>query len=299
MALGKSGLGKGLEALFPSNVDVDLLGGESLNGKSEKVIEMKINEIEPNVNQPRKAFDNDKIAELADSIKEHGVLQPIIVTKKDNYYQIIAGERRWRASKVAGLKTIPAIVRDYDERKIREVALIENIQRENLNPIETARALKELMEEHNLTQEQLSKTLGKSRSAIANTVRILNLDDRVLDLVSEGKLSEGHARSLVAIDSPQKQYKLALDIINLDLSVRDAEALVKEEKEEKKSTAKGKKNTKTKKLDANYKEVENRLKQALGTKVTLNPSTKSKGKIIIEYYSMEELDRILDTIEKK
>ena len=295
MALGKGGLGKGLEALFPSNVDVDLLGGEQV-GKTEKVVEMKINDIEPNINQPRKAFDNDKIMELADSIKEHGVLQPIIVTKKDNYYQIIAGERRWRASKVAGLKTIPAIVRDYDERKIREVALIENIQRENLNPIETAKALKELMEEHNLTQEQLAKTLGKSRSAIANTVRILNLDNRVLDLVSEGKLSEGHARSLAAIESPQKQYKLALDIINLDLNVRDTEALVKEEKTEKKT--KGKKIAKAVKLDANYKEVENRLKKALGTKVSLKPTTKSKGKIVIEYFSMEELDRILEAVEK-
>ncbi len=295
MALGKGGLGKGLEALFPSNVDVDLLGGEQV-GKTEKVVEMKINDIEPNINQPRKAFDNDKIMELADSIKEHGVLQPIIVSKKDNYYQIIAGERRWRASKVAGLKTIPAIVRDYDERKIREVALIENIQRENLNPIETAKALKELMEEHNLTQEQLAKTLGKSRSAIANTVRILNLDNRVLDLVSEGKLSEGHARSLAAIESPQKQYKLALDIINLDLNVRDTEALVKEEKTEKKT--KGKKIAKAVKLDANYKEVENRLKKALGTKVSLKPTTKSKGKIVIEYFSMEELDRILEAVEK-
>ena len=295
MALGKGGLGKGLEALFPSNVDVDLLGGEQV-GKTEKVVEMKVNDIEPNINQPRKAFDNDKIMELADSIKEHGVLQPIIVSKKDNYYQIIAGERRWRASKVAGLKTIPAIVRDYDERKIREVALIENIQRENLNPIETAKALKELMEEHNLTQEQLAKTLGKSRSAIANTVRILNLDNRVLDLVSEGKLSEGHARSLAAIESPQKQYKLALDIINLDLNVRDTEALVKEEKTEKKT--KGKKIAKAVKLDANYKEVENRLKKALGTKVSLKPTTKSKGKIVIEYFSIEELDRILEAVEK-
>ena len=174
MALGKSGLGKGLEALFPSNVDVDSLGG-AVPTTNEKIVEMKINDIEPNVNQPRKVFDDDKIDDLAASIAEHGVLQPIIVTKKDDYYQIIAGERRWRASKIAGLKTIPTIVRDYDEKKIREVSLIENIQRENLNPIETAQAIKELMEEHNLTQEQLAKTLGKSRSAIANTVRILNL----------------------------------------------------------------------------------------------------------------------------
>ena len=179
--MAKMSLGKGLDALFPPNVNVNTLGDKNeINDASENVIEMKINSVEPNINQPRKSFDDDKIDDLAESIKVHGVLQPIIVTKKGDYYQIIAGERRWRASKKAGLKTIPAIVRDYDERKIREVALIENIQRENLNPIETAKALKELMEEHNLTQEQLAKTLGKSRSAIANTVRILNLDNRVL-----------------------------------------------------------------------------------------------------------------------
>ena len=206
MALGKSGLGKGLEALFPSNVDVDSLGGTN-PATNEKIVEMKITEIEPDINQPRKMFNEEKLTELADSIKEHGVLQPIIVAKKDDYYQIIAGERRWRASKIAGLKTIPTIIRDYDEKKIREVSLIENIQRENLNPIETAQAIKELMEEHNLTQEQLAKTLGKSRSAIANTVRILNLDERVIELVNEGKLTEGHARSLVAISNQQKQFK--------------------------------------------------------------------------------------------
>ena len=297
MALGKGGLGKGLEALFPSNVDVENLGGDTFDKKAEKIVELKINEVEPNRNQPRKSFDEEKINELADSIKEHGVLQPIIVTKKDDYYQIIAGERRWRASKVAGLKTIPTIVRDYDEKKIREVALIENIQRENLNPIETARALKELMEEHNLTQEQLSKTLGKSRSSIANTVRILNLDERVLELVGEGKLSEGHARSLASVPSPQKQYKLALDIINLDLNVRDTENLVREEKEEK-NTKKSKKNTKVDKLDIIYKDIESRLKKSLGTKVSFKPLTKSKGKIIIEYFSSEELERILEMLEK-
>ncbi len=292
MAIGKSGLGKGLEALFPSNVDIEKLGDTQSN--EEKIIEMKINNIEPNINQPRKIFDDEKMLELADSIKEHGVLQPIIVAKKDNYYQIIAGERRWRASKLAGLKTIPAIVRDYDEKKIREVALIENIQRENLNPVEMAKALKELMEEHNLTQEQLSKTLGKSRSAIANTVRILNLDERVIKLVSEGKLTEGHARSLVTIPSPQKQYKMALDIVNLELSVRDAESLVKNEKKEK---AKTNKKAKPSKFDIITKDIENRLKKSLGTKVTFNPTTKSKGKIIIEYFSEEELERILEKID--
>lgn len=295
MALGKGGLGKGLDALFPSNVDINTLGGAVSHETSEKIIEMKINDIEPNVNQPRKNFDDEKIDDLAASIAEHGVLQPIIVAKKDDYYQIIAGERRWRASKKAGLKTIPAIVRDYDEKKIREVALIENIQRQDLNAIETAKAIKELMEEHALTQEELAKTLGKSRSAIANTLRILNLDERVQEMVQEGKLTEGHARTLASIESPQKQYKLAMDIINLDLSVRDAEELTKEEKA---ATKKKSPKKETSKLEIIYKDIENRLKKALETKVSFRPMTKSRGKIIIEYYTSEELERILEILEK-
>lgn len=295
MALGKGGLGKGLDALFPSNVDINTLGGDVSHETSEKIIEMKINDIEPNVNQPRKNFDDEKIDDLAASIAEHGVLQPIIVAKKEDYYQIIAGERRWRASKKAGLKTIPAIVRDYDEKKIREVALIENIQRQDLNAIETAKAIKELMEEHALTQEELAKTLGKSRSAIANTLRILNLDERVQEMVQEGKLTEGHARTLASIESPQKQYKLAMDIINLDLSVRDAEELTKEEKA---ATKKKSPKKETSKLEIIYKDIENRLKKALETKVSFRPMTKSRGKIIIEYYTSEELERILEILEK-
>lgn len=295
MALGKGGLGKGLDALFPSNVDINTLGGDVSHETSEKIIEMKINDIEPNVNQPRKNFDDEKIDDLAASIAEHGVLQPIIVAKKDDYYQIIAGERRWRASKKAGLKTIPAIVRDYDEKKIREVALIENIQRQDLNAIETAKAIKELMEEHALTQEELAKTLGKSRSAIANTLRILNLDERVQEMVQEGKLTEGHARTLASIESPQKQYKLAMDIINLDLSVRDAEELTKGEKA---ATKKKSPKKETSKLEIIYKDIENRLKKALETKVSFRPMTKSRGKIIIEYYTSEELERILEILEK-
>ena len=291
----KGGLGKGLDALFPSNVDINTLGGDVSHETSEKIIEMKINDIEPNVNQPRKNFDDEKIDDLAASIAEHGVLQPIIVAKKDDYYQIIAGERRWRASKKAGLKTIPAIVRDYDEKKIREVALIENIQRQDLNAIETAKAIKELMEEHALTQEELAKTLGKSRSAIANTLRILNLDERVQEMVQEGKLTEGHARTLASIESPQKQYKLAMDIINLDLSVRDAEELTKEEKA---ATKKKSPKKETSKLEIIYKDIENRLKKALETKVSFRPMTKSRGKIIIEYYTSEELERILEILEK-
>lgn len=290
--MAKGGLGKGLDALFPTNVNISDLSGNI--SSSDKVMELSINEIEPDVNQPRKSFDDDKLNELTESIKEHGVIQPIIVSKKDNYYQIIAGERRWRASKKAGLKTIPVIVREYDERKTREISLIENIQRQDLNAIDMARALRELMEEHNLTQEELAKTLGKSRSAIANTLRILNLDERVQELVQDGKLTEGHARTLASIESPQKQYKLAMDIINLDLSVRDAENLMKEEK--KSVSPKDKKKIKESKFDIVCKDLESRLKKCLGTKVSFKPTTKSKGKIVIEYYNSEELDRILETL---
>ena len=295
--MAKMSLGKGLDALFPSNVNTDALGDRNETGFSnENVIEMKINSVEPNSNQPRKTFDDDKIDDLAESIKVHGVLQPIIVTKIGDYYQIIAGERRWRASKKAGLKTIPAIVRDYDDKKIREVALIENLQRQDLNALETAKAIKELMEEHSLTQEEISKTLGKSRSAIANTLRILNLDERVQELVATGKISEGHARTLASIESPQKQYKLAMEIINLDLNVREAEERSKIVKEE--SNKNTKKKPQTSKLEIIYKDIENRLKKALGTKVSFKPLTKSKGKIIIEYFTSEELDRILEILEK-
>ena len=295
--MAKMSLGKGLDALFPPNVNVNTLGDKNeINDASENVIEMKINSVEPNINQPRKSFDDDKIDDLAESIKVHGVLQPIIVTKKGDYYQIIAGERRWRASKKAGLKTIPAIVRDYDERKIREVALIENLQRQDLNALETAKAIKELMEEHSLTQEEIAKTLGKSRSAIANTLRILNLDERVQELVADGKISEGHARTLASIESPQKQYKLAMDIINLDLNVREAEERTRMEKAE--TTKKSGKKQEVSKLEIIYKDIENRLKRALGTKVSFKPLTKSKGKIIIEYFSSEELEGILEILEK-
>lgn len=295
--MAKMSLGKGLDALFPPNVNVNTLGDKNeIDEASENVIEMKINSVEPNVNQPRKSFDDDKIDDLAESIKVHGVLQPIIVTKKGDYYQIIAGERRWRASKKAGLKTIPAIVRDYDERKIREVALIENLQRQDLNALETAKAIKELMEEHSLTQEEIAKTLGKSRSAIANTLRILNLDERVQELVADGKISEGHARTLASIESPQKQYKLAMDIINLDLNVREAEERTRIEKAE--TAKKSGKKQEVSKLEIIYKDIENRLKRALGTKVSFKPLTKSKGKIIIEYFSSEELERILEILEK-
>ena len=206
MAIKKTGLGKGLDALFSTPIVTEESNDNNL------VKQIKINEIEPNKAQARKKFDEESIEDLANSIKEYGVIQPIIVSKKDNYYEIVAGERRWRASKKAGLDTIPAIIRDNDEQKNQEISLIENIQREDLNPIEKARGIRQLMDEYNLTQEKVAEKLGKSRSAIANTVRILNLDERVINLALEGKLSEGHCKSLMSIDDPEKQYKMALYI---------------------------------------------------------------------------------------
>ena len=210
----KTGLGKGLDALFATNVDVE----ETL--KENEVIEkLKITQVEPNRNQPRKHFDEEALEELAESISRYGVIQPIIVVKKGDYYEIVAGERRWRASKKAGLTEIPAIVREGDERKNKEIALIENVQREDLNAYEKAVGIKELMEEYGLTQQQVSEILGKSRSSIANTVRILNLDPRVIELVQQNKLTEGHARSLLAIEDHEKQYQMALRLLEMGARV--------------------------------------------------------------------------------
>ena len=216
MAVKESGLGKGLDALFST----PLIEEEN---SIESVKTLKINEIEPNKNQARKKFDEEAIEELANSIKEYGVIQPIIVAKKEKFYEIIAGERRWRASKKAGLEEIPVIIREDNDQKNKEISLIENIQREDLNPIEKARGIKLLMDEYQLTQQMVADNLGKSRSSIANTVRILNLDEKVINLALEGKLTEGHCKSLMSIDDPEKQYKMALYMIESGDSVREAE----------------------------------------------------------------------------
>ena len=226
--------------------------------------------------------------ELSNSIKEYGVIQPIIVSKKDNYYQIVAGERRWRASKKAGLDEIPAIVRDYDKQKNSEIALIENIQREDLNPIEKATAIRELLDTYNLTQQQLANRLGISRSGLANTVRILNLDQRVIELVKEGKITEGHCKALLAIEDPQKQYEAAKYIIESGDSVREVEKQVKIKK---------KTNPKIKnRYEPIYREIEDSFRNFFGTKVKLEAKERS-GKIIIQYSSNEDLDRILNIIK--
>lgn len=283
MAVKKSGLGKGLDALFSTPIIE-----ETINGSQEELVKkLKINEIEPNKEQARKLFDKEAIEDLANSIKEYGVIQPIIVSKKENYYEIIAGERRWRASKKAGLTEIPAIVRDDDVQKNKEISLIENIQREDLNPIEKARGIKQLMDEYNLTQQKVAEKLGKSRSSIANTVRILNLDERVINLALEGKLTEGHCKSLMSIDDPDRQYNMAKYIIEAGDSVREAEKKVK---------ARKKSNKKNDRYIPIYRDIEETFQGFFGTKVKLDAGER-KGKIIIQYSSNDDLERILGLIK--
>lgn len=297
----KTGLGRGLDALFsvgsfdeveevkePVTQKVEI--AQQAIDESEIIHKIKISEIEPNKNQPRRTFNSESIDELSDSIKKYGVIQPIIVTKKNNFYEIIAGERRWRASKKAGLTEMPCIIREDEERKNKEISLIENIQREDLNPIEKARSFRTLMDEYGMTQLQLAETIGISRSALANTVRLLNMDPRVIDLTLEGKLTEGHCRSLMAIDDGDKQYKMALQIIENGDSVREIERKVKNKKSAQAQSG-------NKQYEAIYRDIENRFQGFFGTKVKLNAG-KKKGKIIIEYVSNEDLERIMELLNK-
>lgn len=280
----KTGLGKGLDALFgPAPEEEQLKENDILKN-------LKINEVEPNRDQPRKNFNQEALEELSESIKEYGLIQPIVVTKKDGYYSIIAGERRWRASKLAGLEEIPAIVREDDERKNKEIALIENIQREDLNPVEKAIGVKDLISTYGLTQEEIAKKLGKGRSTIANIIRILNLDARVLEFAKQGKLTEGHCRALLAITDPEKQYLTAVDLIERGATVRDAENVNKNVNKKKVSKEDVKKN------NILYKDIENTFQSFFGTKVKLNPG-KKKGKIVIEYSCNDDLERILNLMK--
>ncbi len=280
----KTGLGKGLDALFKDTIKEEI---EEIQ-EGEKILKVNINEVEPNREQPRKRFDEEAIEELSDSIKRYGLIQPIIVTKKDNYYEIVAGERRWRACKKAGLKEISVIVRDYDERKNKEIALIENIQREDLNAVEKAMGIKILMEEYSLTQQEVSEVLGKSRSAVANTVRILNLDKRVLELAKEGKLTEGHCRALLAIEDGDKQLEIALKLIEEGSNVREAEEKTKQKKKSRRKDTR---------YEAIYRDIEETFQGFFGTKVKLQAGQK-KGKIVIEYKSNEDLERLLEIIKE-
>ncbi|MDO5555910.1 MAG: ParB/RepB/Spo0J family partition protein [Clostridia bacterium] len=276
-----TGLGKGLEALLSNNI----IEEEKIQ-EGEMIQNLKIIEVEPNKDQPRRHFDEESLEELSNSIKEYGVIQPIIVTKQKDYYQIVAGERRWRAAKKAELNEIPAIVRNYDRQKNHEIALIENIQREDLNPVEKATAIRELLDKYNLTQQQLANKLGISRSGLANTVRILNLSPKVIELVRGGKITEGHCKALLGIEDQEKQYQAALYVIESGDSVREAELQVRTKK----------KTPELNRYQPIYQQIEDSFRSFFGTKVKLDAKQRS-GKIIISYSSSEELDRIINLIK--
>lgn len=296
----KRGLGKGLDSLIPSSVlkpvtPENVAEGNNSVNKEEKAAEtiVKITKIEPNREQPRKHFDEGSLQELADSIKQFGLIQPILVQDRKEYYEIIAGERRWRAAKIAGLKEIPVIIRDYTEREIAEIALIENVQREDLNPIEEAMGYKRLIEEFDLKQEEVAECVSKSRSAITNSMRLLKLPEELQKYLIDNKLSMGHARALLAVDDAAKQIELAEKIIKENLSVREVEKLVKNlDKVPKEKTIPDVQ------LQAIYASYEEKMKQSLATKVSISQSLKKKGagKFEIEFYTTEDFERIVEKI---
>lgn len=285
------GLGRGLEALFGVYTDNDNYKNITNKNESNGVLEIDTNKIKPNPNQPRKNFDQEALNELASSIKIHGIVQPIVLNKQANgEYLIIAGERRWRAANICGLKTVPAVVKNYTDKQVKEISIIENLQREDLNPIEAARAIKELMDEYGLTQETVSERIGKSRSNVANTLRLLSLYPDVIQMVENGKISSGHARCLVVIEDPKEQIKLAQMVVNKNLSVRDLEKAVKSYTEP------------TKKIivkpeqSLELKELINQMQKTFATKVSAIGND-NKGRIYIDYYSRDDLDRIAELLE--
>ena len=293
------GLGKGLESLIPNAVGEakikrEITSEQTENSSEDKAAEtrLKITMVEPNRKQPRKNFDEDSLQELCDSIKQVGMIQPILVQNRNDHYEIIAGERRWRAAKMAGLKEIPVIIRDYSDQEIMEISLIENIQREDLNPIEEAQAYKRLLTEFNLKQDEVAERVSKSRAAVTNCIRLLKLTDRVQQMVIDEMISTGHARALLAVEDPEIQYTLAQQIFDQKLSVRDVERLVKKLNEPEKE----KKKAEDKTLQVIYQDIEDRLKQRLSTKVTVSSKGEGSGKIEIEFYNHEDLDRLLDIV---
>lgn len=298
------GLGKGIDALIP---EVE----SSTESKTKKTVkevvkevvketdQIDINKLEPNVDQPRKEFNEDALQELSDSIKQHGLIEPIIVQKgKSGFFQIIAGERRWRAARQAGLKKVPVVVKDYTKQEIMEISLIENLQREDLNPIEEAEAYNKLIEEFHLKQDEVAEKVSKSRVAVTNALRLLKLDERVRRMVVEDKIKGGHARALLSIKDGDVQYEIAMEIFDRNLSVRETEQLVKKitsgKKEKKKEDIE-----KNSQLQVIYQEYEEKLKTMLGTKVKINQKNNGKGKIEIEYYSSDDFDRIVDAITRE
>ena len=294
------GLGKGLDSLIPNALGETKTKKETTvksktettEGKEPQTL-VKITKVEPNREQPRKNFDEDALQELADSIKQFGLLQPILVQNRKDYYEIIAGERRWRAAKLAGLKEVPVIIRNYTEQEIVEISLIENIQREDLNPIEEAQAYKRLLTEFHLKQDEVAERLSKSRAAVTNSIRLLKLNEEVQRMVVDEMISTGHARALLAVENPEEQYNLAQRIFDEKLSVRDVEKLVKNLHK----PAKPKK-VDDKTMQVIYQDIEEKLKQKLGRKVIVTSKGEGSGKIEIEFYNHEDLDRLLDVLNK-
>ena len=286
------GLGKGLDTLIPTGkVEVkSKKSTEKSNEVKEPTTTVKITMVEPNREQPRKNFDQDALEELADSIKQYGVIQPIVVQDRKTYYEIIAGERRWRAAKIAGLKEVPVIIKNYTEQEIVEISLIENIQRENLNPIEEAMAYKRLLNEFNLKQDEVAERVSKSRTAVTNSMRLLKLCDEVQQMIIDEMITTGHARALISVENPEQQYILAQKIFDEKLSVRDVEKLVKDlgkTKKEKKAKEKDKA------LEVIYQEIEQKLKDKVGTKVSITSKGDGAGKLEIEFYNHDDLERII------
>lgn len=287
----KKGLGKGLDIMIPEKI-IDNASDTSENVSRETLI--RVSEIEPNKTQPRKRFDEDALQELAESIKQYGVIQPLILQKRDRHYEIIAGERRWRAARMAGLKEVPAIIKDYSPQEVVEIALIENIQREDLNPIEEAQTYQRLIQEFQLKQDEVAERVSKSRAAVTNSMRLLKLDDRVQQMLIDDMISSGHARALLTIENKEKQYTLACRIFDEKLNVRETEKLVKKEAEEKPLE---KEAAITKEELFIYRDIEDKIRNIVGTKVSIHNKKNHKGSIEIEFYSNEELDRIIDLLE--
>ena len=299
MTIKKSGLGKGLDSLIPKQS----VEKKTVPAKPETVvktvvkkeeIKLRISEVEPNREQPRKKFDEDALLELSESIKQYGVLQPLLVQKRDGYYEIIAGERRWRAAKMAGLKEVPVVIKDFTDQQIVEISLIENIQREDLNPIEEALAYKRLLTEFKLKQDSIAERVSKSRTAVTNSLRLLKLDERVQQMLIDEMISAGHARAILAIPDKDKQASVAMKVFDEKLSVRETEKLVKHIVEPPKKKAEKQVNTAE---DAIYESLEEKMKGIVGTRVFIHRKKNNKGKIEIEYYSRDELERIIELFE--
>ena len=293
-AAKKGGLGKGLDSLISNKVGVIEKVEARKPELDKEVIFVKITKVEPNREQPRKNFDEDSLLELSESIKQHGILQPLLVQDKKDYFEIIAGERRWRAAKMAGLKEIPVIIKKLSDREAVEISLIENIQREDLNPIEEALAFKRLLTEFHLKQDEVAERVSKSRTSVTNSIRLLKLDERVQQMVVDDMISTGHARALLSIEEHEKQYSLAQQIFDAKLSVRETEKLVKKIQNQKQEQPKQQEENN---MSLFYEDMEQKLKSIIGTKVAIHYKGKDKGKIEIEYYSNDELERIMDLFQ--